>query len=81
MTGSVYAIAAIAAGLGLLYFAMLLRCDRTLARARHVLLASVLYLPILLAAMVLNSHTPAETMHVSDVTIRQNLSSANKDRL
>jgi protoheme IX farnesyltransferase len=62
MTGSVYTIAAVAAGLGLLYFAMLLKYDRTLASARHVLLASVLYLPILFAAMVLNSQIPAKTM-------------------
>jgi len=54
MTGSVYAVAAVAAGLGLLFIGVRLQSDRTLARARHVLLASVLYLPALLAVMVLD---------------------------
>jgi heme O synthase-like polyprenyltransferase len=40
--------------LGLLYFGVRLGRDRTFARARHVLLASVLYLPRLLAAMVID---------------------------
>jgi heme o synthase len=57
MTGLIYPIAAIAAGLGLLYFGLRLGRDRTLARARHVLLASVFYLPALLAVMVLDRHT------------------------
>jgi heme O synthase-like polyprenyltransferase len=42
------------------------------ALKRHVLLASVLYLPILFAAMVLNSQNPKT---------RRILPSANKDRL
>jgi len=54
MTGSVYAVAAVVAGLGLLWIGVRLRSDRTLARARQVLLASVLYLPAVLAAMVLD---------------------------
>jgi protoheme IX farnesyltransferase len=57
MTGLIYPIAAIAAGLALLYFGLRLGRDRTLARARHVLLASVLYLPALLAVMVLDRHS------------------------
>src|SRR5579862_3922683 len=54
MTGPVYAAAAIAAGLGLLYFGARLGRERTLARAHALLLASVVYLPILLAAMVMD---------------------------
>jgi heme o synthase len=52
MTGLIYSMAAVAAGLGLLHFGMRLVRERTSVSARHVLLASVLYLPILLAIMV-----------------------------
>jgi protoheme IX farnesyltransferase len=54
MTGTIYSATAIAAGLGLLYFGVRLGHERTFARARHVLLASVLYLPLLLAVMVID---------------------------
>jgi len=54
MTGPIYAAAAVAAGLGLLYIGVRLGRDRTCARARHVLMASVLYLPIVLAVMVID---------------------------
>ena len=54
MTGPVYAATAIAAGLGLLYFGARLGRQRTVARAHTLLLASVLYLPALLAVMVLD---------------------------
>ena len=54
MTGPIYAAAAVAAGMGLLYIGVRLGRDRTCARARHVLLASVLYLPIVLAVMVID---------------------------
>jgi protoheme IX farnesyltransferase len=57
MSGSVYASAAVAAGLGLVYFGVRLGRERTSFRARHVLLASVLYLPALLAVMVLDRRT------------------------
>ena len=57
MTGLVYPIVATAAGLALLYFGIRLGRERTLSRARHVLLASVFYLPALLAVMVLDRHT------------------------
>jgi heme o synthase len=57
MSGSIYAGAAVAAGLGLLYFGVCLGRERTSLRARHVLLASVLYLPALLAVMVLDRRT------------------------
>jgi len=54
MTGSVYAAAAIIAGVALLYFGRRLGAERTPARAKAVLLATVLYLPAVLAAMVLD---------------------------
>lgn len=54
MTGALYAIAAIVAGLAMLYFGVRLGRDRTLVRAHAVLLASVIYLPALLGAMVLD---------------------------
>src|SRR5262245_16926481 len=54
MTGQVYAAVAIAAGLGLLYFGARLGIKRTAARAHAVLLATVLYLPVVLAVMVLD---------------------------
>ena len=57
MTGSIYAAAAIAAGLALLYYGVRLGRERSCSGARHVLLASVLYLPALLAVMVLD-HRP-----------------------
>jgi protoheme IX farnesyltransferase len=57
MTGSIYATTAVAAGLGLLYFGVRLGRERSLARAHHVLLASVFYLPALLAVMVLDRRT------------------------
>jgi protoheme IX farnesyltransferase len=54
MTGLVYAIAAILAGFGLVYFGTQLRCEKTAARARTLLVASVFYLPVLLGVMVLD---------------------------
>lgn len=54
ITGPAYPIVAIAAGLGLLGFGVLLMRERTIARARHVLLASVVYLPVLLTVMVID---------------------------
>jgi heme o synthase len=54
MTGSLYVVAAVTAGLGLLYFGVRLGRERTFARARHVLLASVLYLPVMFAVMVID---------------------------
>ena len=56
MTGSIYAASAIAAGMVLLYFGVRLGRERTSVDARHVLLASVLYLPVLLGVMVLDRH-------------------------
>jgi protoheme IX farnesyltransferase len=54
MTGALYAAAAIAAGLGVLYFGARLGRERTIARAHALLLATVFYLPALLGAMVLD---------------------------
>jgi len=54
MTGAPYAVAAIGAGLGLLYFGARLRRERTPPRARALLVATVFYLPVLLAVMVLD---------------------------
>ena len=52
MTGTLYATAAIAAGLVLLYFGARLGRERTPPRARALLLATVFYLPALLSVMV-----------------------------
>jgi protoheme IX farnesyltransferase len=52
MAGSPYAFTAVAAGLVLLYFGVRLGRERTFASARHVLLASVLYLPLLFGVLV-----------------------------
>jgi protoheme IX farnesyltransferase len=54
MTGALYTAAAIAAGLGVLYFGGRLKRERTLPRARAVLLATVFYLPALFCVMVLD---------------------------
>ncbi len=54
LSGAIYAATATAAGLILLYFGVRLARERTSVGARHVLLASVLYLPLLLAVMVLD---------------------------
>lgn len=54
MTGGLYAGAAIAAGLGILYFGARLGRQRTLARAHALLLATVFYLPAVLGAMALD---------------------------
>ena len=54
MTGVLYAVAAIAAGLVVLYFGARLSRERTSPRARSLLLATVLYLPVVLCVMVLD---------------------------
>jgi protoheme IX farnesyltransferase len=58
MTGSIYCTLAIAAGVGLLYFGVRLGRESTNTRARQVLLASVAYLPALLAVMVFDRRSP-----------------------
>jgi protoheme IX farnesyltransferase len=54
MTGTLYTIGAIAMGLLFLYSGVRVSLDRTKARARNVLLASVLYLPVVYCLMVLD---------------------------
>jgi protoheme IX farnesyltransferase len=54
MTGSIYVAFAIAAGMALLYYGVRLGRERSTVAARHVLLSSVFYLPILLGVMVLD---------------------------
>jgi protoheme IX farnesyltransferase len=54
MTGVLYAAAAIAGGLGVLYFGARMGRQRTAPRAHALLLATVFYLPGLLGVMVLD---------------------------
>jgi protoheme IX farnesyltransferase len=54
MTGSVYLFGAAALGLVFLYAGVRIAFDRTAERARRVLLASVIYLPLLYALMVVD---------------------------
>jgi heme o synthase len=58
MTGALYATAAVTAGFAMLYFGAQLARKRTIAGARAVLLASVSYLPAMLALMLLDRRTP-----------------------
>ena len=54
LAGSVYLVGAAAIGIGFLYFSARAALARTAWQARQLLLASVLYLPILFVLMVLN---------------------------
>jgi heme o synthase len=54
MAGSIYMVGALALGLAFLYSGIRVSLDRTRLRARHVLLASVVYLPVLYCLMVFN---------------------------
>ena len=54
MAGNVYLYGAIALGLAFLYYGLRIRWDRTRQQARHVLLASVVYLPVLFSLMLLD---------------------------
>ena len=54
MTGTVYMVGALALGLLFLYAGVRVSLDRTKLRARRVLLASVVYLPVLYALMVID---------------------------
>ncbi len=54
MTGTIYLIGAIGLGLWFLYSGIQVSLDRTKAKARKVLLTSVVYLPVLYALMVLD---------------------------
>ena len=54
MTGTIYLVGAIALGLFFLYSGVRVSLDRSKLRARKVLLASVVYLPVLYVLMVLD---------------------------
>jgi heme o synthase len=54
MTGTLYMVGAIVMGLVFLYSGLRVSLDRTKARARRVLLASVVYLPVVYCLMVLD---------------------------
>ena len=54
MAGSLYFVGALAMGLMFLYSGIRVAMDRTKIRARRVLLASVIYLPVLYGLMVLD---------------------------
>jgi protoheme IX farnesyltransferase len=54
MSGSIYLVGALAMGLMFLYSGIRVSFDRTKVRARRVLLASVIYLPVLYGLMVLD---------------------------
>jgi protoheme IX farnesyltransferase len=54
MAGNVYLYGALALGLVFVYYGLRIRWDRTRQQARRVLLASVIYLPVLFSLMVLD---------------------------
>ncbi len=54
MTGSLYMVGALGMGLFFLYSGIRVSMDRTKVRARRVLLASVVYLPVIYVLMVLD---------------------------
>ena len=54
MTGKIYLVGALALGGWFLYTGVRVAFDRTNARARGVLLASVIYLPLIYGLMVLD---------------------------
>ncbi len=56
MAGNLYVVGATVAGIGFLYYCWRVMQDRTRVRARGVLLASVVYLPILYGLLVID-HT------------------------
>ncbi len=54
MTGSIYTVGAVALGLLFLYSGVRVSLDRTRMRARRVLWASIIYLPVLYGLMILD---------------------------
>jgi protoheme IX farnesyltransferase len=52
MAGNIYLYGALALGLAFVYYGLRIRWDRTRQQARHVLLASVVYLPVLFSLML-----------------------------
>ena len=57
MAGQVYLVAAFILGLAFLYFGLQIYKERTYAKARRLLLASVLYMPLLFAFLVFDGRT------------------------
>ena len=55
MAGKVYFVAALLLGLSFLYFGIYMYKERSYSRARHLLLASVLYIPLLFAFLVFDN--------------------------
>ena len=54
MSGSAYAIGALVLGLWFLYSGVRVALERTIVRARRVLVTSVLYLPLIYGLMLLD---------------------------
>jgi protoheme IX farnesyltransferase len=54
MTGNVYLIGALALGMFFVYAGLGVRAQRTRQQARRVLLASVIYLPVLYSLMLID---------------------------
>jgi len=54
MAGDIYLYGALALGLAFAYYCLRIRWDRTRPQARRVLLASVVYLPVLYSLMLLD---------------------------
>jgi heme o synthase len=54
MAGNVYLYGALALGLAFLYYGLRIRTERTRQQARRVLLASVVYLPVLFSLMLID---------------------------
>jgi heme o synthase len=54
MAGNIYLYGALALGLAFLYYGFRIRADRTRQQARRVLLASVVYLPLLFGLMLID---------------------------
>jgi protoheme IX farnesyltransferase len=55
MAGKIYFAAALLLGLAFLYFGMKICQQRTFERARRLLLASVIYMPLLFAFLVFDN--------------------------
>ena len=56
MAGSVYLATALAATVVMILFGVLFHCQRTILRAMRMLLATVIYLPILLVVLIADRH-------------------------
>jgi protoheme IX farnesyltransferase len=54
MSGRIYLAGALVLGLWFLYSGVRVAVDRTVLRARHVLVASVLYLPLIYGLMLID---------------------------